>query len=193
MVGVRAGLRGDLPCLVPCQVLLVHEYPHELGYGHGGVGIIHLNGDLLVELSYIAAVSILVLLYKSLQSSGYEEVLLLKSQLLACVVVVVRVEHLNEVLSEVLLLNCPSVIALVESVEREYIDGLRVPDAKSVDHVVAVAHYRHIIGNRSYRLVTVLEEMIASGEGIVLNSCVTAEFYLAGVLGALELKGVAML
>ena len=53
MVRVCTGLRGDCPCLIPGEPLLVHEYSHELGYGDCRVCIVQLEYILLCKLMYV--------------------------------------------------------------------------------------------------------------------------------------------
>lgn len=43
-------LLGDVPCLGPPQIVLVHEQPHEFSNANGGVCIVELEGDLIGEL-----------------------------------------------------------------------------------------------------------------------------------------------
>lgn len=38
-----------IPHIIPCQLLLVHQDPHQLGNGHGRVGVIQLDGHLEEE------------------------------------------------------------------------------------------------------------------------------------------------
>ena len=76
MVGVSAGLRRDLPCLVPAQVFLIQEDPHQLGHSHRRVGVVHMEGRLLIEFADIAVLS-LVAVNRSLHAGRNEEILLL--------------------------------------------------------------------------------------------------------------------
>ena len=50
MVGISAGLCGNRPCIVPAKTFLIHKDTHQLGNCHGRMGIIHLEGNLLIEL-----------------------------------------------------------------------------------------------------------------------------------------------
>ena len=75
--------------------------------------IVHLEGCLLIELVDIAVLS-LVLGNRLLDRRGDEEVLLLEPQLLAGIVVVVRIKNLDDVARQVLLLDRLLVVALVK-------------------------------------------------------------------------------
>ena len=46
---VRVGERppGEVPGLVPSEVRLVEQDPHQLGHGQAGVGVVELDGDLV--------------------------------------------------------------------------------------------------------------------------------------------------
>ena len=76
VVGVGTGLGGHLPRLIPGQIILIHKDPHQLCHSHGGMGIVELEGNLLIELADIIMFSH-VLLNGLLHGCGDEEVLLL--------------------------------------------------------------------------------------------------------------------
>ena len=46
VVSVGKGLGADVPGLVPPKAFDVHQQSHELGNGHGGVGVIQLDRSL---------------------------------------------------------------------------------------------------------------------------------------------------
>ena len=76
VVRVSAGLRGDLPCLIPLQMLFVHQNPHELGHGHARMGVVHLEDCLLVEFMDVV-MFFLIFFHSPLDAGGDEEILLL--------------------------------------------------------------------------------------------------------------------
>ena len=76
MVCVSAGLCGDLPCLIPFQAFLVDQDTHQLCHCHRRVGIVQLEGGLLIELADVAVRS-LIAVDGSLHAGGNEEILLL--------------------------------------------------------------------------------------------------------------------
>ncbi len=55
VVGVGEGLDGDLPRLVPAQVVVVDEQPHQLGHRDRRVGVVELDGPLLAAAPTAAA------------------------------------------------------------------------------------------------------------------------------------------
>ena len=50
MVRIGGAPCHDIPCVVPAESLLVHEYPHELGNRKRGMRIVHLEHDLVGKL-----------------------------------------------------------------------------------------------------------------------------------------------
>ena len=105
--------------------------------------------------------------------------------------IVVGVEDLHDGLGQVLLLHRLLIVAPVKGVQLEGGDGLRIPDAQGVDHIVAVADDRQVIGNRPDRLIALLDKIVSSVP--VLCTDIAAEFHLHGILGAADLKGIAVL
>ena len=69
------------------------------------MSIIHLEYNLLGQTLKVM-VLLVELLNRQLHACGYEEVLLLQTQLLAGVMVVVGIQNLGDGLRDVLLLNC---------------------------------------------------------------------------------------
>ena len=75
MVGIGAGPGGHSPCLVPGKEIFIHQYTHQLGDGHGGMGIVELESHLFIELADIA-VGTHVFCHGLLYRGGDKEVLL---------------------------------------------------------------------------------------------------------------------
>ena len=190
MVRVCAAVGDDAPCLVPLQAFLVQKDAHQFRHSHRRVGVVHLEDRVLRQLVDIVMM-LLELLDGGLDGRGDEEVLLLQAQLLAAVVVVVRIQDLSDGAGQVLLLHGSLVIALVEGIQAEGVHGLGIPHAQGVDQAVAVAHDGQVVGDGPDALVAGLVESRTA----VLNAGldVAAETDLAGILVALDLKGVAVL
>ena len=104
VVRVRACLLGDSPRRLPVHPVLVHQQPHQLGDGEGGVRVVQLHGPPPVEVVEPAALQ-QVDANHVLQRARDEEILLLQSQLLAGLRLVVRVEHLRDRLRRHLLVD----------------------------------------------------------------------------------------
>ena len=105
--------------------------------------------------------------------------------------VVVRIQNLDNGFRQVFLLHCLLVVSLVEGIQTEGIDCLRIPDSQRIHHIVAVADDRHVVGDGADGLISLLNEMLSA----VLpdSSHVTAEFYLRRILCAAYLERIAVL
>ena len=75
MIGVRTGFAGNLPCLLPSKIILIHQDSHKLSYRHGRMGIIKLEGNLLIKLANIIMLAH-ILAHCRLYGSGDKKVLL---------------------------------------------------------------------------------------------------------------------
>jgi hypothetical protein len=130
MVGVSAGLGGDLPCFFPGQIIIIHQHTHQLCDCYSRMGIVQLERNLLIEFMDIVMLSH-VLLYSFLYGGGNEEILLLQTQLLTCIVIVVGIQNLYDITCQVLLLylylvkNMDEIITLSGA---EYLEKSTVPE-----------------------------------------------------------------
>ena len=113
VVGVGQGAPGDVPGLVPRQLALVHQQPHQLGDRDRGMGVVELRREHVGEALDRLALEVEQAQHV-LQRAGHEEVLLRQPQALADLRLVVRVEHLGERLGDHLFLHGAVVVADVE-------------------------------------------------------------------------------
>ena len=128
MVSICTGLSRYIPCLIPFQTFLIHQDSHKLCDSHGRVGIVQLEGCLLIELTDIG-MFLLIFCDRFLNTCRYEEILLFQTKLFTCHMVVIRVQHLYQVTCQVLLLNSLLILTLVKTVKLEGIDCLCIPDS----------------------------------------------------------------
>ncbi len=189
MIGICAAMGHYLPCLIPLKTFLIQEKSHELRDRYGGMRIIHLEYNIFRQLMDI------VMLCpeggkRTLKGRGDEEVLLTQSQLLTLHMIVVGIKHLCQGTCQIGILHCQRIIALVKLIQVEIRDCLCVPDTQSVDHAVAVAHYRDIVGYRTYRCVILLSEYTSAVDYFCLYTA--AESHFLGIFGSLHLKGIAV-
>ena len=95
VVGVSAGAPCDVPGLLPLHEVLVHEQPHELRHGNGGMGVVELHrpraGEGIQQISGKKMDADHVF-----QRTGDEEVLLGESEFLSLIGLVVGVEDLGD-------------------------------------------------------------------------------------------------
>ena len=191
MVRVAGRAARDVPGPVPLHALLVHQHAHELGDDERGMRLVEVDERLFGERRPVGGA---VVLPEAAQDVGEraarEEVLLPEAQLLAGHRVVVRVEHLREVLGEHLRLDRLHVGALVEVREVELVHRLRAPQAKRV-HGVGVADDREVVGD-SLHLLRALPHPLGPAAFLhVLHAA--AELDGLRVLGTRELPRVAVL
>ena len=146
VVGVGEGVPRHVPGGVPVHLVFVHQQAHQFGHGDGRVGVVELHGPFLVELverpfqQQMDANHVL-------QRAAHEEELLLEAEGLALDDLVVRVEHLGDVLRMHLVLDRAVVIAVVEGGEIERLDRLGLPEPEVVAGAHAVAEDRSVVGH----------------------------------------------
>ena len=155
MVGVGNAPGGQVPCLIPFQSIVVHQQTHQLRDCQCGMGIVHLEDQLVRQAGQIL-VPLQMLLQRCLQSRGYEEILLFQTQLLALPVVILGIKDITDGPGQGLLLNGLLIIALVKGLQREVAQRLGVPDPEGIYKTVVIADDRHIIGYRLDRTIVCL-------------------------------------
>ena len=70
------------------KTFLIHEDTHKLCNRHGRMGIVQLEGCLLIELTDIAVV-LFILCNSFLYTCGNEEILLFQTKLFTCVMLII--------------------------------------------------------------------------------------------------------
>ena len=128
-------MSGNLPCFIPVHTFFIQKDSHQLGNCHGRMSIVQLEGYFLRQIMQIA-VRFFELFNSSLNTCGNKEVLLFQTQLFTCIVVVVRIQNFNDVLSQVFLLYCFMIFTLVKQIQTEVIDCFCIPDSQGIDNTV---------------------------------------------------------
>ncbi len=113
MVGIRAGSGGDIPGFVPAQIIIIQQDTHQFGNRHRRMGIVELESHFLRETMNIVMLPH-IFLHCLLHGRGDKEILLFQAQLLACVMIVIGIEHVYQVPCQVFLLHGLAVIAFVK-------------------------------------------------------------------------------
>ena len=113
MVRVSTASRCDIPCFVPLHAVLVHKKTHKLRYSYRRMRVVHLESSLLRQVLKRAVMSHM-LCERFLKRCRYEEVLLLQTKLLTCIVVVVRVKDLCDRAGKILLLDSLVIMAFIK-------------------------------------------------------------------------------
>ena len=104
--------------------------------------------------------------------------------------VIIWIKDLNDVLSQVFLLNSLLIITTVKGVQVKGINRFSIPDTKCIYNVVAIAYNWQVIWNSLYRLITFLYEMAHTIA--VFNTYIAAEFYFYSILRTADLKWIAI-
>ena len=126
-----------------------------------------------------------------LETGRGQEILLAQAQFLAVLGGVVGIQHHGDVLGLVLHRHRGGIVAGVETLQVESVGGLRRPQAQGVDHAVAIAADRHIVGNGVDILGVDPAHMLAA---VIVDHVLGAAMELDHLreLGALHLPGVAV-
>src|ERR1035441_1064556 len=80
VVGVSESMLGDAPGGVPLHGVLIDKQAHELGHGDGGMGVVHLDSEVAMQLGE-GTVLIDLDLQDVLERAGDEEKLLGEAKL----------------------------------------------------------------------------------------------------------------
>ncbi len=191
MVCIRAGLCRYIPCLIPVQPFLIDQQTHQLRNRNCRMCIIHLDNDFLVKPADIA-VFLLIFRDQRLKTCRDEEILLFQSEFFPGIVVVVRIENINDQLRKIFLFYRFVIVASVKFIKLKVCDRFRVPYTQCVYHMVAVSYDRHIIRDRKYRFIVLLDEDILARSRIFLKTDITAETDFFRVLFSAQFKRIAL-
>jgi hypothetical protein len=84
VIGVAASSVGYRPCRFPGQSELVNEDSHEFRNDQSGMGVVHLEGDVLMQMLYTQTGPVLTELASGVaKRAGDHEIFLDEAQLLA--------------------------------------------------------------------------------------------------------------
>ena len=143
MVGVSTSLCGDLPCLIPFQTFLVKKDTHQFCNCYSRMCIIQLECYFLREFMNIVMCS-LEFSDCFLNTCRNKEILLFQAELFSCIVVIVRIKHVYNVLSQVFLFYCLLVITFIEGIQMEICDRLSIPYTECIYDIVIVSKNRNV-------------------------------------------------
>ena len=189
VVGVGKRPAREVPRRTPIQAVLVDQQAHQLRYRQRRMRVVHLDRVLVCE-AFDAHVGLKQDADHVPQRAGHQEVLLPKPQHLAQPRLVVRVEDLGDGLGEDLLVHGAVVVAGVEGIEVERLDGLRLPQPQQVRGVDAVAEDRGVIGDALHHSLRHPAHPVAAVlVGVRLGA--PAELHFEGDLGPRDLPWIA--
>ncbi len=194
VVGVAQGLGGDLPGGFPGHPFVVDQDAHELGHSQRRMGVIELDGVLLVEVIHGGLV-LGIYAHHVLQRARDEEVLLLQAEELARLRLVVRVKDLGDVLRQRLFLDGPPIVPHIESLQVERGVGLRLPQAQHVGGVGVMAENGGIVGEALQDLLghpahPVAALVIAIRLGVTTETDAKSDFRMRNFPGKAEVEPV---
>ena len=184
MIGVGEGLLGNLEALLKIHTLR-HQQADQFGNGHCRVGIVQLDTVEVSKMAHICAVGGFIHPEHILQRGRRQHILLLDTQALALPSGIVGVEHPGDILSLVLLRQCPEVILIVKGIEVQFFLCFTLPQTQSINILRAVANDRHIVRHGQDRMVGEfhLDGMVipAVGPGIAKLCPIVGIFLLRAV------------
>ena len=190
VVGIGEAAAGDVLSLVPAQALLIDQDAHELGDGQRRMRIVDVEDNLIRQHVPVGAVYLLEVVQSVLNRRGGQEILLLEAQLLAFLVVVLRIQNLRDGLDQRTILVRRSVIAAVELDHIDGRDGAGRPGAQHVDHVAVIAQDRHVVGNSLHGVV--VHQTVADAAVLEVLLDVAVEANLNRLVHAADFPGVAI-
>ena len=158
VVGVSEDLAADVEGGIPLIAALIQQDAHHFGDGHGGMGIVQLDGDLVRQVVQ-RAVLVQVVLQDVGDGRGREEVLLAQTQDLTLGVVIVGVQDLGNQLGRSRLADGGVVVAGVEAAHIKA-GGLSLPQTQFGNAVAAVTGHIHIVGHGDDRVIILVLDVV---------------------------------
>jgi len=191
VVGVGECAAGDVPGGIEIDLVNVGQQPHQLGHRHRRMGVVELDRRLVGQRMELA-ILVQVAMHDILQRGGGEEIFLPQPQLLPGRRGVGRIEHLRQALGLVALAQRAQMVARVEGVEQDRIDGHRRPQPQRVDAPATPAGHRRVIGHGEHALLR-LPDIFRLRVALAIDHLDhAAEADLDGALAPPELPGIAM-
>ena len=147
MVGIGDDAARNRPRLIPFEPVVVDQNSHEFGDAKGGVRVVDVDGDFLVEFADIRARANVVA-DDTLGAGGDEEVLLNQAHSFTFAGAVVGVEVFGDALDEIAVIVLGlHLVVRQHAVVGEIAIDFGIPQAQRVDGLVMVADNRDIVGD----------------------------------------------
>ena len=185
VVGVGKGIVGNLYCVGKRDARLFDQQAQQLGNGHCGVGIVELYRVCVGKMGEIPAMGRAVSTHHVLQRRAGEEILLLEAQALACVGVVVGVQHTADIFGGVPLAHGGGIFLGVEQIEIECLERLGLPQTQCIDGFHSVADDRRVVRHGAHGLPAELHS-----DGILLPANAPWISKALPVIGGLFLEAI---
>jgi len=128
VIGVTERPAGNIPGLVPIQVMDIHQQPHQLRYGNRRMCIVKLGLKVLIKI-------IQAVIYEQMDSNhvlhgaGDKKILLFQPQFFALELFIIGIQYLGNIFSGHFFLNRAEIIAHIKVFKIEGFGRLGAPEA----------------------------------------------------------------
>ena len=192
MIGEGDGILGDLPCIVPFQMLFIQEDPHQFRDAQSRMGIVDMNTDPFGEFGkFLPPVGFKILFEDVMESCSNHQVFLAQTEFLARAVGIIRIQdagHGGDVAG--FLHSC----RIIPPVESSHIDGFMfgtgIKQVQNADVLAVFTDDRDVIRNSADALVTL---MFKSHFAVfVLSVYIAAETDRNGIFRITGFPGIAV-
>src|SRR6185437_4172327 len=139
MVGISEGSSTSIPCLIPSQVSVVEQDPHQLRDCKARVCVVQLYGDLGRKLAPLG-IAVAKAPDEVEQGAGDKKVLLHKAECLAHARGVIGIENPGQRFRRQALGERANKLAGAERLKVEEIGRSRCPEPQRVDCLAAIAY-----------------------------------------------------
>ena len=127
VIRIRKRVRYDVPCVVPADVVFVHEDAHQFGNRYDRMRVVQLDDVQFGEFAEIGSEARNVGANQILQTRRRKKVLLFETERFSARTAVVRIEHAADVFGAVLFFDRAVVLHIVEQLEVETVRRSRFP------------------------------------------------------------------
>lgn len=147
MVSVGHYVTSDSPSLVPLKVLFIDEDTHKFSDAQGGVSVVNMDSDFLIEFADIAAGADVVA-DNGLSAGRDEEVFLNEPHALTVVGRIIRVKVLGNGFDEVaILIFLAHLLMSKHTIIGEVAINFSIPQAQGIDCFIMISDDRDVIRN----------------------------------------------
>ncbi len=189
VVGVGEAQPGQVPSVLPVEVMPIHQEAHELDDRERGMRVVDLDDDLVgqaVERPPAAPEAAQDVLHRCAD----EEILLLEAQLAARRRGVAGVEHLRHALDRVPAREGADVVAVVERAQVELAERAGRPQPQNIEALRLVSEHRHVV--RDGEDLVLLQPLVARQPAGPVIDDAAAESYGMYEVRARHLPGIAV-
>ena len=191
VVRIGHGTARNIPCVFPGHAFLVEEDAHQFRHDQSRMGVVDVDGDVLVELVHAFLVFSLIVTYDALQACRNHEVFLHQAQAAAIFRAVFRIEEAGNELYVVLVAERPVAVAEGQLAVQVFPGVFGPPQAQRIDGVVMIANDRNVVrdgADRRIIFVNAFELSVFRRPHVG----VAAEADVYGLIYSLDFPGIAV-